>query len=82
MTDPRIKTQGQEAGDEMSEECKWAFYKGLWHKECCSYLTTTLCCTVVYTELEKPMNGICPECRGRIVETQRRFGRGKGTKND
>lgn len=60
----------------MDNKCTWVLYKDLWHKECCGYLTTTVCGEENYTEIEIPDNRICPGCGKEIVVDQnRKFGR-------
>lgn len=61
----------------MKSQCKWAFYMGLWHVECNSFLTTTIDGDLNYTFEEIPFDNVCPSCGGQIVETERKFGRGK-----
>jgi len=55
--------------------CRWAIYKGLWHMECCSFLTTTMYGELNYTNEEIPENHTCPECGKEIMIVERQFGR-------
>lgn len=55
--------------------CGWAFYKGIWHTDCNSYLTTTIKGDLNYTFEEIPHDLICPNCKRRIEQTERQFGR-------
>ena len=58
--------------------CNWALYKGLWHKECNSFLTTTQHGDMNYTSDEIPLDRVCPDCGREIVIVDRRFGRCAG----
>jgi hypothetical protein len=55
--------------------CKWAFYKGLWHLECNSFLTTTMYGELNYTFEEIPESYTCPNCAKKIEIIDRQFGR-------
>jgi hypothetical protein len=59
------------------EYCDWANYKGLWHRGCCFFLTTTLCSTLNYIADYIPDDGKCPECGKEIRQVEKRFGREK-----
>lgn len=60
----------------MSDEkqCKWIFYKGLFHRECCSFLTTTECGRQSYVSDSIPEDGRCPDCGHSILQVERQFG--------
>lgn len=60
----------------MDKVCRWANYKGLWHKECYHFLTTTMHGELNYTSWQIPDDRICPDCGGFIEEdNDRQFGR-------
>jgi rubredoxin len=63
----------------MTLACQWAAYKGLFHTECNSFLTTTICGEVNYTFEEIPIDGNCPNCGRTVNVIERQFGR-KGSR--
>jgi hypothetical protein len=64
-----------------SKECGWALYKGLYHLECNSFLTTTDCGGLTYASDEMPYDGICHNCGKPIEVIERKFGR-QGGRNE
>jgi hypothetical protein len=55
--------------------CQWAIYKGLWHTECNSFLTTTINGEQTYTFESIPFDFRCPGCGKGIEIIERKFGR-------
>jgi len=58
-----------------SKVCQWAKYKGLWHRQCRSFLTTTTYGEENYTSDELPWDGKCLDCGKEVEVVDRQFGR-------
>jgi hypothetical protein len=55
----------------MMGECEWVLYKGLYHLECHSFLTTTACGELTYAEFDAPYDGLCTSCGNEIKISER-----------
>jgi hypothetical protein len=60
--------------------CEWVWYKGLYHLECNSFLTTTVYGDLSYATDEMPYDGKCHNCGKEIFVSDRKLGRRKAQK--